>query len=131
MLEILAKIGAVIACGTPGPIAQAPREQQSVVSALTQSLESALSLLNDEDKLVIQLYYLQHVNLKDLGRLLKVHESTVSRRVEQICKKLQKSVERHLRDTFHINRREIQDVIQTALSQDEINLKQMLAKSTQ
>lgn len=107
------------------------KEQQIAVSALTESLESALSLLDDQDKLLIKLYYLQHVSLKELGKLFKVHESTVSRRVEQICRKLQKSVERRLREALHVRPGEIQYIIQAGLSQHEIDLKQILAKSVQ
>jgi RNA polymerase sigma-70 factor len=107
------------------------KERHIAVSAVTQSLESAFRQLNDEDRLVVELYYLRQVNLKNLARLLKVHESTASRRVKQICRKLQKLVERHLIDKFKVRPQEIQEFIRTALSENEVELRKMFAESAQ
>jgi RNA polymerase sigma-70 factor len=107
------------------------KEGQQAVFAVTRSLAMALSQLDDEERLVLNLYYLRQASLKDLGRLLKAHESTASRRLEHIRRKIQRTVERHLRQHFRFKAREIRHVIQMALEQDEIDAKQMFTKSLQ
>jgi RNA polymerase sigma-70 factor len=107
------------------------KEGQQAASAVTRSLAIALTQLSDEERLLLTLYYLRQVSLKDLGRLLKAHESTASRRLEQIRRKIQRTVERHLRQNFRFKAREIRYVIQMALKQDEIDAKQMFTKSLQ
>ena len=106
-------------------------ERRFAVSAVKQALESALNQLNDGERLVLELYFLREVNLKSIARLLNIHESTASRHVKQICRKLQKGVERNLRDKFRVRPQEIREVIRKALSEDEIDLKNMFAESAQ
>ena len=107
------------------------KERHIAVSAVTQSLQSAISQLNDQDRLVIELHYFRKVNLKNLASLLNVHESTVSRRVKQICRELQKSVERHLMEKHEVRRREVQGYVRMALSENEVELRKMFAERAQ
>ena len=107
------------------------KERHNAESAVRESLQSATSQLNDQDRLIIELYYFRKVNLKNLARLLNVHESTVSRRIKQICRKLRKSVERQLMERYEVRRREIQGYVRMALSGNEVELKKMFAESAQ
>ncbi len=110
-----------------GPVSMNPSSErkldmQKATAMLQPSLDYALDQLTSQEKLVLKLYYLQDANLKEIGLLLNVHESTASRMVARIKKHMRKSVERHLQDFFHVRRREIRHLIATAQSQVQLDL---------
>jgi RNA polymerase sigma-70 factor (ECF subfamily) len=51
-----------------------------------------LGLLSGEDRLVLASYYLDDRTLTEIGRMVGVHESTISRRLEKMLKGLRKQV---------------------------------------
>ncbi len=59
---------------------------------LGEATDEALNKLPPEDRLILAGYYLDDRTLTDIGRLLGVHESTVSRRLEKLLKGLRKQV---------------------------------------
>lgn len=59
---------------------------------LGQATDEALDQLPSEDRLILAGYYLDNRTLTDIGRMLGVHESTVSRRLEKLLKGLRKQV---------------------------------------
>jgi RNA polymerase sigma-70 factor (ECF subfamily) len=61
-------------------------------SRLGAALDEALGQLTDEDKLVLASYYLDDRTLTEIGRVVGVHESTISRRLEKLLKTLRKQV---------------------------------------
>jgi RNA polymerase sigma-70 factor (ECF subfamily) len=61
-------------------------------SRLGASLDEALGLLSGEDRLVLASYYLDDRTLTEIGRMVGVHESTISRRLEKLLKGLRKQV---------------------------------------
>ncbi len=61
-------------------------------SRLGAALDSALSQLDNEDRLVLASYYLDDRTLTEIGRMVGVHESTISRRLEKLLKGLRKQV---------------------------------------
>jgi RNA polymerase sigma-70 factor len=103
-------------------------DNQKAASLFTTSLKYAVDQLSPQERLVLNLYYLQNVNLKEIGRLLKVHESTASRTVDRIKKQVRQSVEKYLRDHFHLRQGEIGPLIEMAQTQAEVDFKKILAK---
>jgi len=103
-------------------------DNQKAVALFAASLKHAVDRLTSQERLVLNLYYLQDVNLKQIGRLMKVHESTASRTVDRIKKQVRQSVEKHLREHFHLRQGEIDPLIQMAQTQAEVNFKKILAK---
>jgi len=91
------------------------------------SLNHALKQLDAQEKLILSLYYLKGVNLKEIGKLLRVHESTVSRTLDRVKRQLRKSVEKHLRDHFRVKAVEVPQLIQVAHLQADVDLKKILA----
>lgn len=63
-----------------------------VDSRLGQATDEALNQLPAEERLILAGYYLDNRTLTDIGRMLGVHESTVSRRLEKLLKALRKQV---------------------------------------
>jgi RNA polymerase sigma-70 factor (ECF subfamily) len=61
-------------------------------SRLGAALDEALGHLSGEDRLVLASYYLDDRTLTEIGRMVGVHESTISRRLEKLLKGLRKQV---------------------------------------
>jgi RNA polymerase sigma-70 factor (ECF subfamily) len=61
-------------------------------SRLGAALDEALGQLAAEDRLVLASYYLDDRTLTEIGRVVGVHESTISRRLEKLLKTLRKQV---------------------------------------
>lgn len=61
-------------------------------SRLSAAVDEALGLLPAEDRLVLASYFLDDRTLTEIGRVLRVHESTISRRLERLLKGLRKQV---------------------------------------
>ncbi len=59
---------------------------------LEEATDEALAALPGEDKYILAGYYLDGRTLAEIARLLGVHESTISRRLEKITTALRKSI---------------------------------------
>jgi RNA polymerase sigma-70 factor (ECF subfamily) len=72
----------------------APEKDQS--PSLDPRLESAtdesLAALPAEDRFVLAAYYLDDRTLAEIARLLSVHESTISRKLDKLAKSLRKQI---------------------------------------
>jgi RNA polymerase sigma-70 factor (ECF subfamily) len=55
-------------------------------------VDEALGQLAGEDRLVLASYFLDDRTLTEIGKVLRVHESTISRRLEKLLKNLRKQV---------------------------------------
>src|SRR5258708_808517 len=61
-------------------------------SRIGAAVDAALGQLAAEDRLVLAAYYLDKRTLTEIGKLVGVHESTISRRMEKLLKGLRKQV---------------------------------------
>ena len=59
---------------------------------LARATDDALNSLPAEDRTILSAYYLDGRTLAEIARLLGVHESTISRRLEKLLKMLRKHV---------------------------------------
>jgi RNA polymerase sigma-70 factor, ECF subfamily len=59
---------------------------------LSSAVDEALGQLAAEDRLVLASYFLDDQTLTQIGRVLRVHESTISRRLEKLLKGIRKQV---------------------------------------
>jgi RNA polymerase sigma-70 factor (ECF subfamily) len=66
-------------------------------SRLEQATDAALLKLSPEERMILASYYLDERTLAEIGRMLGVHESTISRRIEKITARLHKQIVRGLR----------------------------------
>ena len=60
--------------------------------ALNSATDAALADLPAEDRFLLASYYLDGRTLAEIGRMLVVHESTVSRRLERLTRSLRKQI---------------------------------------
>ena len=63
-------------------------EVQVERAQMLQALTGAISELPERDQLIISLYYVEELNLKEIGEILGVSESRVSQLLSAIAKKL-------------------------------------------
>jgi RNA polymerase sigma-70 factor, ECF subfamily len=66
-------------------------------SRLEQATDAALLELSAEERMILASYYLDERTLAEIGRMLGVHESTISRRMEKITARLHKQIVKGLR----------------------------------
>ena len=64
---------------------------------VAQATDAALDALSSEERLLLAAYYLDGRVLAELGRMLALHESTVSRRLEKVTAALRKRIIANLR----------------------------------
>jgi RNA polymerase sigma-70 factor (ECF subfamily) len=72
--------------------AEARDPAQKLDARLEAATDQALAALPGEDKFILAGYYLDERTLAEIARLLGVHESTVSRRLQKITTALRKSI---------------------------------------
>ncbi len=68
------------------------------VAMLGKALDAALKSLAPRDRMRMAYYYRHDLSLKEIGRLMDEHESTVSRRLARTRDGLKREIERTLRD---------------------------------
>jgi RNA polymerase sigma-70 factor, ECF subfamily len=76
---------------SPGPEESLAREMAS--ADVEKALRRALSDLEDEDRLLMKLYYFDGLRLREAGAVLGVHEATASRRLTRIHGQVRERVE--------------------------------------
>ena len=69
-----------------------PQPAGPVDARLSAAVDEALGQLPAEDRLVLASYFLDERTLTQIGRVMRVHESTISRRLEKLLKGLRKQV---------------------------------------
>jgi RNA polymerase sigma-70 factor, ECF subfamily len=82
------EMGASFAARPPAPVAADER----VALAIAKSLEKC----NAEERFLLASYYLDGQKLADIGRQLRVHESTISRKLTRLTSDLRKRVKKRL-----------------------------------
>jgi RNA polymerase sigma-70 factor, ECF subfamily len=97
-------------------------------SRLTQATDEALALLSTEDRTILAAYYLDGRTLAEIARMLRVHESTISRKVDKLGKSLRKLIlagltrrgmsRRQAEEALEIDVRDLQIDIRRSLAQD-------------
>jgi len=72
--------------------AEAPDPTQAIDARLREATDQALGSLPAEDKFILANYYLDGRRLAEIARLLGVHESTISRKLEKITAWTRKAI---------------------------------------
>lgn len=89
-LEELETAAALRLSVQPEPVASSAQRH------LEAALEGALSRVDGRGRLLLSLYFLDGKTLAEIGALLQVHESTVSRRLERLLNQLRRQTRRGL-----------------------------------
>ena len=105
----------------PEPVAAADQR-------LAQATDEALVALSSADRVVLSAYYLDGRTLAEIARMLGVHESTISRKVDKLAKSLRKQIvaalvrrdmsRRQAEEALEVDVRDLQVDIRRSLTQE-------------
>jgi RNA polymerase sigma-70 factor len=82
-------------------------ERARYVRMLAIALDFALNALAPPDRMRMAYYYRHELSLKEIGRLMSEHESTVSRKLARTREQLKSEIERRLRDIDRLSQDQI------------------------
>ncbi len=95
---------------------------------LAQATDEAIAFLSGEDRMVLSAYYLDGRTLADIARMLGVHESTISRKLDKLAKSLRKQIvaalarrgmsRRQAEEALDVDVRDLQLDIRRSLTQE-------------
>lgn len=91
----------------------------------------ALGALSAEDRFVLASYFLDGRSLAEVAKLLRVHESTISRRIQKLVGGLRDSIEKHL-VSGGMSARQVQEAMESADVRDlRVNIHAALQQEKQ
>ena len=99
------------------------RASRDVSLALKHAIES----LEDEDRLVMKLYYFDDLKLKEIGAMFGYHEATASRKLVRIQTEIRKSVEKSLRSDRGWSESEVKRYLSETASKLGISVEKLVA----
>ena len=74
----------------------------------------------------MRLHLVQNVTLTQIGKMLKVNQSTVSRALAGAVDTIQKEIRRQLRESEGMNESEMQSVVRDVRNRIDLNMSRML-----
>lgn len=125
--------------GAGGPAALAGRadpapptaDRARFLTAMRESLASAIDGLDPRDRLRLACYYAQDMTLAAIGRMTREHEATVSRQLSRTRKDLRAAIEARLRDSHGLDDAAIYECFQSVAGDaGMLDLDQMFGKDT-
>jgi len=97
---------------------------------LASATDAALGDLSSEERFLLAAYYLDGRTLAEIGRMLCVHESTISRRLEKITATLRKKIVRKL-CVAGIGRRDAEEMLDTDVRDLNLDIRDRLTQERQ
>ena len=94
---------------------------------LAQATDEALAALSGEDRTVLSAYYLDGRTLAEIARMLGVHESTISRKVDKLAKSLRKQIVAAL-VRRGMSRRQAEEALEVDVRDLQLDIRQSLKR---
>lgn len=107
------------------PVAAAPEEQAGDLALLGRATEEALRCLYAEERLLLAAYYMDGRTLAEIGRVLGVHEATVSRKLHRLTGSLRRQLLKNLQ-RLGLSRAAAHEALGADPRDLDLNLKKML-----
>jgi RNA polymerase sigma-70 factor (ECF subfamily) len=107
-------------------------EPEPVISAdsrLESATDAALASLESEDRMVLAAYYLDGRTLAEIARMLGVHESTISRKVDKLAKSLHKKIVAGLTQQG-MTRRQAEEALEVDVRDLRVDIRRSLAQDS-
>lgn len=117
-LEEQEEAGAQFAAPDPSPASAGN-------ARVNAAIDAALAELESEDRFVLASYFLDGRKLSEIGRMLGVHESSISRRIDKVTSRLRKRVIHHL-ETSGMSRRQAQEALEGDVRDLTVNVRARL-----
>src|SRR5579864_2579476 len=96
---------------------------------LAQAVDEALAALSAEDRTVLSAYYLDDRTLADIARMLGVHESTISRKLDKLAKSLRKQIVAGL-GRRGMSRRQAEEALEVDVRDLQVDIRERLMQET-
>jgi RNA polymerase sigma-70 factor (ECF subfamily) len=97
--------------------------------ALSQATDEALAALSSEDRFILSAYYLDGRTLADIARMLGVHESTISRKLDKMAKSLRKQILASL-VRRGMSRRQAEEALEVDVRDLQVDIRRSLAQES-
>ncbi|MEO5860324.1 MAG: sigma-70 family RNA polymerase sigma factor [Pyrinomonadaceae bacterium] len=94
---------------------------------VTKALSAAVACLEDEDRLMVKLYYFDDLKLKDIAATFGYHEATASRKLVRIQNDIRRSVEKELRKTHGWSETEVKRHLAETAAKLGLSLEKLFA----
>lgn len=107
-----------------------PQPVPAADSRLESATDAALAALSSEDRLVLSAYYLDGRTLAEVARMLGVHESTISRKVDKLAKVLRKKILAGMMQEG-MARRQAEEALEVDVRDLQIDIRRSLAQESQ
>lgn len=121
-LEEESEDGVQLAAPEPEPVRAAD-------SRLELATDAALAGLASEDRIVLAAYYLDGRTLAEIARLMGVHESTISRKVDKLGKSLRKKILASLSQQG-MSRRQAEEALDVDVRDLQVDIRRSLAQES-
>jgi len=108
----------------PEPEAVAPADNR-----LARATDEVLTGLPAEDRMILSAYYLDGRTLAEIARMLGVHESTISRKLDKLAKFLRKQILVALTQQG-MSRRQAEEALETDVRDLQVDIRRSLAQET-
>jgi RNA polymerase sigma-70 factor (ECF subfamily) len=96
---------------------------------LAQVIDEALGSLSAEDRSVLAYYFLDDLTLARIAAILRVHESTISRRLEKLVRQLRKDILLRL-TRKGMSRRQAEEALETDVRDLTIDIRKQLTQDS-
>lgn len=106
-----------------------PDPQPSVDNRLAQATDEVLALLSGEDRTILSAYYLDGRTLAEIARMLGVHESTISRKLDKLARSLRKQIMAAL-GRRGMSRRQAEEAMEIDVRDLQVDIRRSLAQET-
>jgi RNA polymerase sigma-70 factor (ECF subfamily) len=107
----------------------APQPSMVVDRRIEDATDQALGLLSSEDRFVLASYYLDGRTLLEIARLLSLHESTISRKLDKLAKSMRKRILASLRQRG-MSRRQAEEALQIDVRDMTVNIRRRLTQES-
>jgi len=121
-LEEESEEGVQFRAAEPEPVAPADHR-------LARATDEALALLGGEDRMVLSAYYLDGRTLAEIARMLGVHESTISRKLDKLAKALRKQIIASLCRSG-MSRRQAEEALEVDVRDLQVDIRRSFAQET-
>ena len=121
-LEEESEEGAQFSAPNPEPII--PTDNR-----LAQATDEALAQLSAEDRVILSAYYLDERTLAEIARMLGVHESTISRKLDKVAKALRKQILAAL-GRYGMSRRQAEEAMEVDVRDLQVDIRRSLAQDS-
>jgi len=110
---------------------RAPEPEPAAVAdnRLSQATDEALAELPSEDRMVLSAYYLDGRTLAEIARMLGLHESTISRRLDKMAKSLRKQIMAGLARRG-MSRRQAEEALEADVRDVQVDIRRSLAQES-